>query len=317
MAKKLVCILLVCVLALPLAACGASVSLFTGSSGDEYVHTLEIRIPARLYNEMEKTAAVIPNTYKRWTLPDWLNGTYLPNGQRQIGICDYSVYEYLGYVEDGVDFIAQLEYRFPIDDGSDDGEEDSDVVQTIKNYFFVYAIEVTQPNPFNGLRADYDDAAEGQNGSLMQIIKNGIGYYQQTEHGQEWVQLLPSLTQAFPAVKGYDPSELTLNLYLGGSSRMASTGTKVRMGGNTYYLWERKFDESEQTITLKYLRPNTLGWNITAIVVAGIVVVIILLATRGKKKKTDDLIDRYPYDPFNPDSGNRLPTDSSSDPFRY
>lgn len=306
MAKKLVCILLVCVLALPLAACGASVSLFTGSSGDEYVHTLEIRIPARLYNEMEKTAAVIPNTYKRWTLPDWLAGIC-----QLVTYSDGTGYEYDGFYLDGGDFVAQLTHRFPIDDDEDDGEEDGDVVQTIKNYFFVYAIEVTQPNPFNGLRADYDDAAEGQNGSLMQMIKNGVGYYQ----GEEWVQLLPSLTQAFPAVKGYDPSELTLNLYLGGSSRMASTGTKVRMGGNTYYLWERKFDESEQTITLKYLRPNSLGWNITAIVVAGIVVVVILLATRGKKKKKDDLIDRYPYDPFNPDSGNRLP--SESDTFRY
>lgn len=306
MAKKFVASLLALLSVLSLTACGASVSLYTGSTSSEYVHMLEISVPERLYNELEKTAALKPNSYKRWRLDEWL-ATFCD----LVTFGDGSKYEYEGNTVGG-DFVAQMTRRFPISD-ADDEEEDDEVIQTVKNYFYAYVIEVTQPNPFNGLRTDYDEAAAGQNGSLMQMLKNGIGYYHNVEGaGQVWVEVLPPLAKAFPLVKNYDPGDMTLKLYLGGSSRMASTGTKVKIGRNTYYLWERKFDETDETITLKYYRPNSLGWNITALVVAGLTVVVILLVTRKKKKK-ETLLDRYPYDPSKP-NGDNLPVDNS---FRY
>lgn len=300
MTKKLiVCIVSLCA-ACTLTACGASVSMYTGSTASYYTQTLEIRLPASVYNVMEKTAAVKPGTYARWKFTEWLYAL-----SQLVSFSDGTSYEYDGYMTDpkNNDFVAQLTRKIPID-AADGSDEESETSQTVKNYFYAYAVEVTQPNPFNGLRTDYDTAAPGQNGSVTQMIKNGIGYYRE----DVYVEVLPSLAKAFPATAGYDPGSLKLNLYLNGSSKMVSTGTKVTIDSKTYYLWERAFDDREETITYKYYRPNSLGWNITAIVAASAVAGIILLATRGKKQK-ETLLERYPYDPFDSGSGSNLPSD--------
>ena len=94
----------------------------------------------------------------------------------------------------------------------------------------------------------------------------------------------PSFTEAFPAAASYDPSDLRLNLYLALNDDIRSTGTWVTVDGVRYCMYERSFDDSTHTIVYRYYAANSLGWNVTAIVIAVAVVAAILLATRKRKK---------------------------------
>lgn len=302
--NKFITVGLLLVLALSLTACsGTSVSLVTSSTATGSRHQLEIRVPNAALNELQNSATYREGTRAKWKLADYLT---LLCSMVQLG--DGSQYEYVQTYPDGSDTVFILIRDFtPSDDGDDD---EDDVQTTVKDYFFFYTVEVTQPNPFNGLRLSYDEAAPGQNANIMQMLKNGIG----TTVDGVWVSLLPPIAEAFPYIKTCNLDELKLNLYLSGSNRMASDGTKIRTRGGAYYMWERKFDTADTSITLQYYRPNSLGWNIVAILAAGITVTVILLVTRNNKKKhKPTLEERFPYDPNKPDEN--LPSDTGG--FNY
>lgn len=250
-----------------LIGCDASVSMYSTSDGDEYVQTLEIRMPDSMLRDIESHAAYA-NPTRRWSLVGWLNVL-----SALVTYSDGSHYEGANLVSKDGDSIITLERRFK--PSSDDADEpDEDVVRTVKDNLFFYTVEVTEPNPFNGMRADYDAGTEG---TIMDYIRNGIV--------QDNVVLLPALTEAFPRIADYDPSGLKLKLYIAFGDKVQTTGTRVLIDGVRYYLFERSFDDSTQTITYKYFRPNSLGWNIVALVAAALTVAIILLCTRSSKPK--------------------------------
>lgn len=309
--NKFIIVGLLLVLALSLTGCsGTSVSLYTSSTTAGSRHTLEIRVPQKLCASLESTAAILPTDlrtglkYDRWNIYD-----YLKIISESMTLGDGSQYQLVRERGEGTEKVYVLVRDFTPSD--DEDEEDDQVEMNVKDYFFFYTVEVTQPNPFNGYRALYDQAEP----TLMQALRNGFDAYIDNKKVH-----IPALDQAFPLIKNCNLDELTLNLYLGGSNRMASDGTKVRKSSEwysgTFYLWDRKFDTEDTTITLQYYRPNSLGWNIVAIVLAGLTVTAVLLLTRGKKKKhKPTLEERFPYDPSKPDNGGNLPTDSGG--FNY
>lgn len=261
---------------LALVGCDASVSLYSTTDGDEYVQTLEIRMPNAMLRDIEADAAY-RTPIERWSLVGWLNML-----SALVTYADGSHYEGANLVSKDGDSIITLERRFtPAPDDAD--EPDEDVVRTVKNNLFFYTVEVTEPNPFNGLRADYEAGTEG---TIMAYIRNGIV--------QDNIVLLPALTEAFPRIADYDPSGLKLKLYVAFGDKVQTTGTRVSIDGVRYYLFERSFDDSAQTITYKYFRPNSLGWNIVALVVAALTVVVILLCTRkSKPRQTQEIKFNY------------------------
>lgn len=258
------------VLVLALTGCNASVNLYSYTTDEYYVQTLEIRMSDTLRKTIEDSAGAVAGTSEKWKLTAWLRDLSL-----LLTFSDGSRYEYSGYKTENGDFVVPLVRKVPLS-ALDDQEDDEEVTVVRKNYFWFYTYEITEPNPFNGLRADYDAGTED---TVMGYIKNGVW-----ENG---VQILPSLTEAFPVIAGYDPSDLKLNLYLAFSDTISATGTWTTVDGRRYCLYERSFDDAQHTITYKYRLPNSVGWNVTALVIAAIVVAAILLATR-KEKTADD-----------------------------
>lgn len=248
--------------ALVLTGCDAKVNMFVYATADYYVQELEIRLPDSLRRELEISAAANETAAEddTWTLADWVREL-----SRQTS------FEYGGIAPDQSDYVISLTWRIPLSElgSSSDGSSTS---RTIENYFYFYAVEETEPNPFNGLRADYDAGTED---TLMGAVKNGW-----ESGGTRY----PSFTEAFPAAASYDPSDLRLNLYLALNDDIRSTGTWVTVDGVRYCMYERSFDDSTHTIVYRYYAANSLGWNVTAIVIAVAVVAAILLATRKRKK---------------------------------
>lgn len=305
MIKKLTVIFLMVFTLFSATACGASVSLYTGSENGNTVYFLEARLPLSLYGNIQQSGAERHEIGQppKWRLEDWL-----AEFSRYVMFTDGSMFEYEGYSIDSNEYVATFKRTVTPNSGgsgSNDDSEDDNVV--IKDYFYFYAVEVTEENPFNGLRSEYDAAVPGQSGTLMQMIKNGIGYFDDEGYHER----LPSLSAAFSETAKYLPETLKLNFYLDGSAKMNTTGNKKVINGKTYYLWERSFDASEDYITYRYFRANSLGWNVTALIIAGVTVLIILIVTRSKKEKPT-LLDKFPYDPSKyEDIYSNLPAEKS------
>ena len=248
--------------ALVLTGCDATVNLFVDATADYYVQELEIRMPDSVRRVLEDSAADNGTTEAddRWTLAAWVRALSLQTS-----------FEYGGIAPDQSDFVISLTMRIPLTElgSSSDGGSTS---RTIENYFYFYAVEETEPNPFNGLRAEYDAGTEG---TLMGAVRNGW-----ESDGVRY----PSFAEAFPAAAGYDPSDLRLNLYLALADDVRSTGTWVTVDGVRYCMYERPFDDSTHTVVYRYYAANSLGWNVTAIVIAAAVVAAILLVTRKRGK---------------------------------
>ncbi len=248
--------LLLAVLVTAVTGCDAKVNLYVYATETDYVEEFEIRIPDSLRKELEATAAPRQNG-ERWTLADWVRSLA---AQTQLS--------YEGFVVDQSDFVVKLSQSVPLSQvGSSEGE------RKIKNYFFFYVVEQTSPNPFNGLREQYD-SGEGVMGYVSNGWESGGVSY-------------PSLTQAFPAAADYDPSLIKLNLYLALNDKVRATGTWVEVDGVRYCLFERSFDDKQLSVTYRYYAANSLGWNVTALVAAAAVVAVILAATRKAHKAAE------------------------------
>lgn len=288
-----------------LVGCGARVDYVYYTDDANYIYDVRVCIPTELERKINSSAVSAPGEYG-WTLSEWLH-TY----------ADLFGYELapLKSSERGMKV-----YRFirtvPMEDDDDDDDEDSDTVVEVKNLFYTYRVTVTSPNPFNGMRASYDDAMPSD-ASLMSVIKYGFGSF-------------PALSEAFPAVKDTDLSELGLNFYMPAIQGGSSSGEEVEVdisetgsGDEEYlfYKFDRLFDEAETTITYSYSRPNSLGWYLTIIVIGVAVVAVILLVTHKKKTVKPAASDIFPYDPGKDEStGGGLPTGyngGGDDIFKY
>ncbi|MDR0426699.1 MAG: hypothetical protein LBH24_05990 [Clostridiales bacterium] len=138
--------------------------------------------------------------------------------------------------------------------------------------FFVHEYKVTQKNPFYAV---YDGLAGGESpsGGFVDIILNGSG-------------TLPPIRECFAFPDGFDFGDTKVTFYFRARAGMQGDGAASETGGFTRYLkWTgtlRAFNNAE--ITYTFYRPNTLGWNVLALLIAAAVAAIIILATKNSKK---------------------------------
>ena len=79
---------------------------------------------------------------------------------------------------------------------------------------------------------------------------------------------------------------------------MESSGTAVKSGDSTAYVFTRYFDDTDTYMEYEYKRAVSYGWYMTAIAAGAIVFGVIILVTRTKKQKQKPtLLDRFPYNP--------------------
>lgn len=150
-------------------------------------------------------------------------------------------------------------------------------------------------NPFNGIRAEYDAVQPDETATVVQQLKNGR-VSRDAETGER-ITFLPSVVDAFPYLRGFEPDLLKLNYAMTGSKRMSSSGTSRDLDGDyAEYVFSRYFDTVDTEIGLEYTRPVPYGWYGVALAAGGLVFGIIMLVTRAKKPKTT-LLDRFPYNP--------------------
>ncbi|MDE7464409.1 MAG: hypothetical protein K2M48_05205 [Clostridiales bacterium] len=150
-------------------------------------------------------------------------------------------------------------------------------------------------DPFNGVRAAYDEVRAGQSATVIQRLKNGL--ITSIVSTGETVVLLPSVQDAFPYVKGADVSGFELRYVNVQSKRMDSNGTAAPLNDDySQYVFSRYFDDTDREIVFEYVRPEVYGWYIVALAAGAVTLAAFVIATRTKKQKPT-LLDRFPYNP--------------------
>jgi len=104
---------------------------------------------------------------------------------------------------------------------------------------------------------------------------------------------LPPFNVAFPFAQDnliFNPNNFTVNFVISSNARYRVFGDDFVTNGSTtrYYTFVARFDGSPYNqIILEYLRPNPIGWYVTAIIVGGLVVFLIIFITKklAKSKK--------------------------------
>lgn len=173
--------------------------------------------------------------------------------------------------------------------------ESVDFSASYKTNPFVRKYVKKSANPFNGIRAEYDAVLPNQSSSVIQRLKNG--WFSYKENTGERITYLPSVVDAFPYLRGFEPDLLKLNYAMTGSKRMSSSGTSRDLDGDyAEYVFSRYFDTTESDMSFAYTRPVPYGWYGVALAAGGVVFGVIMLVTRAKKPKTT-LLDRFPYNP--------------------
>ena len=253
---------LVC--AFMLCGCGASVDYYYSSNGNTITSEYVISLPSAVVDKMEKSAALRTDSsdgasaQSKWTVKSYFT---LLGGAFGCGTV-------VSENPDGT-VITLSNTRTPSNgDDNDDGEN---YTREIEKHFFNYKIIYTQDNPFDGLRAQYDGAETIAKNTVMDVIVNGSG-------------AIPGLAEAFPAVSGYSPDELTLTFYWR-ADVVPENGEIVTRDNVKWVKWDAKFDNEKRVITYSYTRPNPLGWYVVIAGVGALTVAIILLATRKSKKE--------------------------------
>ncbi|MCH5350702.1 MAG: hypothetical protein J1F39_01860 [Clostridiales bacterium] len=274
-------VMLVCVM---LTGCGASLTVYDYTENGRRVNEYELNIEAKLVENMERSAITDSNG-KKYTVPDYF----------------YSLFNRIGYSLEDASMTSEGYYaRFKKTFAEGTTPELFAVGSTVeysldyKSNPFTRRYSRVSENPFNGVRAAYDEVRPGQSGQIIQQLKNGIVAV--NEYGETEV-LFPSVTDAFPYLNGIDTDGLLLNYATVGSSRMDSSGRKIEGDSkNALYVFSRYFDNTDTTIEFEFNRPVPYGWYLVALAAGGIVVAVFVLVTREKKQKPT-LLDRFPYNP--------------------
>lgn len=334
MKRKSLIILFLLVMCFALTGCYSEVEYFQSSDGQNTYYTLRVAMDdyeeSKLNASVEKHHNGMLSEFTEgtaWTFKDYLKVL--------IERAPENVYKRVA-VETSTSGNRSVTYhsfqaKIP---KSESSEEDSKPLEPYKQGFYFYKYRVEEDSPFNGARSTYDNVASDDYTTLFGMIKNGWqssdtldkddpNFIKKELELKAWVEsgaakivntdpktiyyevyYMPSFYELFPvatSIKDFNPDNLYLNFFLATNSKLSTTGEKVRDSqGNTYYLWQAKFDGSDNKIVYEFIRANSLGWNITAILTAFAVIGILLLVTKFKKKKPPKTIakDLFPYDPF-------------------
>lgn len=257
--KSVIVAALAAALAFMLTGCGARVDYYYSStnSGAEvrYDVTIDKDIVAELEND--KTSSL--------TVGQYFNTLALAYG-----------FDHITKVGSG-----SITYSFggEITSSGDDGDDGEQPTYSIKNGFFTRRVTVTQGNPFNGLRAAYDEGTDLTPGSIIDALRNGIA-------SPTGGKLLPSFIEAFPAAANYNKDELTLRFLWHADVADFEGGTSVvDENGVRWQAWDAKFDRETRDIVYSYTSVNPLGYYVVVLALGAAVTVIIIVATRKSKRE--------------------------------
>lgn len=267
-----------------LTGCGASITVCEYAVSGGTVNEIELFIDAATAERMEKTATV-----DEYGAPYTVESYFFE-------LFDDRGYEIADASRDEAGYTAV--YRKTFTDGALTDLNSIGTTSFEYSYSdgpFTRTVTATSPNPFNGVRQEFDGITNpDKSATLLQQLKNGK--VATDENGDRNV-LFPSVTDAFPFLKGVNLDGLLLNYASAGSDRMESSGQKTELGdGRALYVFSRYFDETETNIEYKYKLPVPYGWYLVALAAGGVVFAAIMLATRTKKEKPT-LLDRFPYNP--------------------
>ena len=270
--------------ALALCACGATLTVYDYVADGVRYNEFELKIDRDTVELMEDTA-IVSDSGKRYTVGDYFYELFTGYGCELVSArSDETKYvvrfrkAYYGGDTELTELGAAVEFEYDTADNP-----------------FVRSVTATAQNPFNGIRAAYDAVRDGQSGTLLQQLKNGKVAVD--EYGEP-ITLFPSVQNAFPYLKGMDPSGLALGYARDGSKRMKSSGYAVGDGRTRTYVFMRYFDAADAQIAFSYKRPVPYGWYIAATAAGGAVFAAILLATRKRQKaKKPRVEDKFPYNP--------------------
>lgn len=291
--KRIILLLAVCLAAMLLTGCGATLSVYDYTEDGVRYNMYELSIDGDTVANMERTATKDADGNK-YTVESYF--------ARLFGDFGYTLESATRTDEKYV-----VRYRKAVNNGNDLKENGSEVnfTTTHTENPFVRTYTAVSQNPFNGARQNYDNVLPMRSGTVLERIKNGAVAHD--ENG-ETVVSLPAIDTAFPYLKGLDPDGLLLNYVRYGSERMESSGTKVAAGDRTAYVFSRYFDTTESQIQYEYKRAVPYGWYMVALAAGALVFTLIILLTRPKKEKPT-LLDRFPYNPEEyRDYNNNLPS---------
>ncbi len=271
--------------AFALTGCGASITVYEYSTDDGLINEIELFIDADTVQKMESSAD--RDEYgKPYTVEDYFFSFFTDQGYE---IADAKI------SDDGYSVVYRKLFPSGVNTDLYSAGTKPEYEYKYKRNPFVVNIDKKSPNPYNGVREKYDAIVNPNvSATILQQLKNGKVAV--NEYGERIV-LFPSVADAFPYLKGIDPSGLRLNYACADSSRMKSSGEKYEIDGDTsWYVFSRYFDASETEVEFGYNRPVPYGWYLVALAAGAIAVAIIYLKTREKKQKTG-LLDRFPYNP--------------------
>lgn len=237
-----------------LAGCEASISYYYAPDSFDDGRRFEVKLSDSLIAEIETGAP--------WTVESYLTA-----------IAGYANMDISVEREGGVTFFS-LFGPLPPSDGSGGGT----VNYRVENRFFTRRVYITEDNPFNGMREEYNsgNAAEG---SIMWLITSGVSDEKTT---------IPALRDAFPAITEMNPDALTLRFLWNESrsSRYKPLGEDEEFAyGRRWQVWKGKFDKEYRSVEYYYSVPNPVGFYVVVLVLGAAVAAIVLVATRKSKRK--------------------------------
>ena len=266
-----------------------------------------------------------------WTVEQYIRAAM------EIGCPEFTFYDKRsGNKETSISFMCQVLYGN--DSETDDGEEDSGSGMEITRGFFFYTIHVEQDSIFNVYKnIYYNDSGDNAIGSTaISIVKNGLKESRPISVGSEnyeqqrdelladgfveaektndrvtfEIEVIPPFAKAFPIVEQipatYSPDKLTVNYVLQSDNKMITSGSPVQYDeyGNKYYFFSTTFNEKSDKIEFNYIRANSIGWNILAILIGLATVGGLMLYCKFHKPKEPKKSayaaakERFPYDPY-------------------
>lgn len=244
--KRIAALIAVCVVAVALTGCGASLTFYDYTENGVRYNEYELRIDADVAASMDDSATA-DGDGKSYTVQRYFYELFTGFGYELVG-AELSKTQY------------SVRYRKPLMGESDlyrYGQEVVFVTDYTENPF-VRTYFVTAPNPFNGVRKAYEAIEPLQSSTMLERIKNGVVA---RDEYNELVTVFPSVRDAFPYLKDADPDGLLLNYSRVGSKRMESSGTVARTDGkNSEYVFSRYFDDAQTTVDFEYRRPVPYGW---------------------------------------------------------
>ncbi len=274
--------------AMLLTGCGATLTVYDYTKDGLRYNDYELVIDGDTVRQMEESA-VTDRDGRKYNVPDYFQELFSSYGYALTEASEapdgtYSVRYSKSFADISTPELFQTGTTL-------------DFITYYKDNPFVRTLDRKSPNPFNGIKAAYDEAGTEPNksGTLIQQLRNGRVAID--ENGER-VVLFPAVQDAFPCLKGIDPEGLLLSYAQIAPTRMKSSGVKRKYDSdNSWYVFSRYFDRTEAQLEYEYERPVPYGWYLVALAAGGLTVAIFVLATRAKKPPKPTLLDRFPYNP--------------------